>query len=174
MLNYCKTVVNNNFKLRIKTYRKIRHNKSIDIKTEYMIKYEYMQRIKKTRQTRTSRALEKATKTAKIQLLREQGATYRDIASMLKIGQQTVADCLKYSDQTVEKLKSFIKRKQLVEDYKVADKARIIIENKLETGKTNFRDTVGAWKIARELQQEKSFTTDKTNLMQGLQIIINK
>ncbi len=109
--------------------------------------------IAKIRNKKPSIALTRATKAAQVQVLKEQGASYRDIAAMLSIGQQTISDYLKMNDEVIGDLKSVIKRKQMIEDYHVADKARVRLEKGLDTA--NFRDTVGLWKIARELQSPR-------------------
>lgn len=107
---------------------------------------------KKVYRKKISRSLQKATKEAQVHVLREGGASYRDIANMLHIGQQTVADILKTSNEEMLKVKSIIQRKQMLEDYHIADIARQKIEKELPNA--NFRDTVGAWKIARDLQAQ--------------------
>lgn len=112
--------------------------------------YTIMAITKKIRRKKVSKALLKATTIAQVQVLKEGGASYRDIAAMLKIGQDSVAKYLKMKDKTVTELKSVIKRKQLIEDYQIADQARTRLEEGLD--KASFRDTVGLWKIARDLQ----------------------
>lgn len=107
----------------------------------------------KARAVKISKTLEKATMMAKVQTLSEGGASQRDIALMLRMSTATVWKYLKIKDEQVKDIKAVIRKKQLFEDYHVADKARQRIEATMD--KASFRDTVGAWKIARELQQPR-------------------
>lgn len=107
----------------------------------------------KIRRNKVSKSLEKAINVAKVQVLHEGGSSYRDIALMLRMSSATVSKYLKITDEEVKAVKTTIRKKQMFEDYHVADKARQRIEATLD--KASFRDTVGAWKIARELQMPR-------------------
>lgn len=124
-----------------------------------------MQKAKeKIRAVKVSKSLEKAAMVAKVQLLREQGSSHRDIAKALQMSTATVWNYLKIGNQEVKDIKTVIKRKQMVEDYLIADRAR----QKLEQGvdKASFRDTVGLWKIARDLQSPRFGQQGTSNAIQ--------
>ena len=104
----------------------------------------------KLRPIKVSTSLKKAVNVAKVQALHEGGASYRDIALMLRMSSRTISNYLKITDKQVKEIKTTIKRKQMFEDYQLADRARQRIEATMD--KASFRDTVGAWKIARDLQ----------------------
>lgn len=118
----------------------------------------------KMRYNKPSKALDKAVQVAKVQLLHEQGSSYRDISAMLQMSQATVAKYLKLGNQEVKDMKATIKRKQMVEDYLIADKARQRLEQGVD--KASFRDTVGLWKIARDLQSPRFGQQGTSNAIQ--------
>ncbi len=124
--------------------------------------------MKKIKAVKISKSLEKATKAAQVQVLQEGGASHREIAMMLRMSTATVWNYLKFNDKNLKDIKAVIKRKQMFEDYHVADKARQRIEANMD--KASFRDTVGAWKIARDLQTPR-FGSSSTGT--AIQININ-
>ncbi len=114
---------------------------------------------KPTKNRRTNQ-LTKAQKVAEVQALKEQGFTYKQVQEITGLALQTISDYLKVKDETTEAIKNVIKRHNIEYDFKLANRAKDRILEKLDDEavmkKTKLYEITGLYKVARELQEPRA------------------
>ena len=89
----------------------------------------------------------KKERIAQIQALKLQGFTYRQIHDITGLAQQTIRNYLLIDDKKVEQIKSIIQTHLLVTDFKLGEKARTGIEEKIDSATP--RELISLYKMLR-------------------------